>query len=134
MSSNPLGLSLQSPIVNFLLAVGAVIFCVPVVIWAIHRVKRGRKALAERVHEKMKEAAREHNLHEAAESGSSASENSSDSEWDVERAIGEKVRSRPLRAGWRPWQAPPPPSWLDMPAFSARRAAGAAAAVDERAA
>jgi hypothetical protein len=125
MSSNPLGLSLQSPIVNFLLAVGAVIFCVPVVIWAIHRVKR--------VHEKMKEAAREHNLHEAAESGSSASENSSDSEWDVERAIGEKVRSRPLRAGWRPWQAPPP-SWLDMPTFSARRAAGAAAAVDERAA
>jgi len=97
MSSNPLGLSLQSPIVDFLLAVGAVIFCVPVGIWVIHRVKRGRKALAERVHEKMKEAAREHNLQEAAESGSSHSENSSDSEWDVEHAIGQKVRTVPVQ-------------------------------------
>jgi|APGre2960657444_1045066.scaffolds.fasta_scaffold01889_4 ABC-type transport system involved in cytochrome bd biosynthesis fused ATPase/permease subunit len=109
---NPLGLTLETPIVKFLIAVGAVTFSIPILAWggasllalalrpltlpppAAFRISRMRKAAAR----SLKAALRAKAEAEGEEWSDSGSDNSSDSEWDVERAIGEKARLCSIRS------------------------------------
>jgi hypothetical protein len=86
-----LGLTLESVIVKFLLAVGGVIFGVPMLFWCAYRYRKTKRAVGQALHNRMKAAKGEGSGSESESESGSDSGSSSGSEWDVEHAIGDKL-------------------------------------------